>query len=545
MKSLHKRNNSKDRILIVGVFFLLSTFCLHSASLTVTNQGGFSGTLYDDAPTISSKTTPNPLPTLVHFDPYFLGGFRNQHMRFVAFVSHAVSLNISQILLPSLRWGDHYNKSKSIQHELLFDVDHWNSKAESLGIPLLVHYDPDVLEGTAVTNTPVAVKPPVVPCFNLTSGLYSGLDESILRNPLVNLRKINTWSMLGQGKLFSHCRRTWGEDGENDPAKIKEAARQGNSTGVIRFTHLIPHGGLSGGAGRLWHEYTGLQARRWQMKSEKTVLNGELVNVYPEHVSVERILFQLLRPTQRLQVATDSAIKMSVQNLTRYPRLLALHPRVEQEMMFHRCSRLMETNLTKVFELLQHFSAFRDRNQSWNYHDYRFDLVFIAGSKQEIEKTSDLNNKLGMIMNENRNAFRHARLHGLFGSSDGNISRTEIPVFESATDHAAKIRFPRIQSNTRAGEQTDTSRMLKKKNSEDASFRSALDFGVLELVTSIIHFSIAVQADIFVGVEGSTYSTDVFSVRYYQHKRAGGGENYVVGPQGIRPLFGPPRPHNC
>lgn len=128
MKSLHKRNNSKDRILIVGVFFLLSTFCLHSASLTVTNQGGFSGTLYDDAPTISSKTTPNPLPTLVHFDPYFLGGFRNQHMRFVAFVSHAVSLNISQILLPSLRWGDHYNKSKSIQHELLFDVDHWNSK---------------------------------------------------------------------------------------------------------------------------------------------------------------------------------------------------------------------------------------------------------------------------------------------------------------------------------------------------------------------------------------------------------------------------------
>jgi len=50
-------------------------------------------------------TTPQPLPTLVHYDPHFLGGYRNQHMRFVSFIHYAVTNSIPQILLNSLRWG--------------------------------------------------------------------------------------------------------------------------------------------------------------------------------------------------------------------------------------------------------------------------------------------------------------------------------------------------------------------------------------------------------------------------------------------------------
>ena len=58
---------------------------------------------------------------------------------------------------------------------------------------------------------------------------------------------------------------------------------------------------------------------------------------------------------------------------------------------------------------------------------------------------------------------------------------------------------------------------------------------MIKLVSSIhiFNFFIAVKADIFVGVRGSTYSTDAFSCRYYQHKEdddmvdnrtSGGGE---------------------
>ena len=63
-----------------------------------------------------------------------------------------------------------------------------------------------------------------------------------------------------------------------------------------------------------------------------------------------------------------------------------------------------------------------------------------------------------------------------------------IPIFESGTDSATKIQFPRIQPSGRAP--------------KDTSFVSAESLGVLELVASIINFFIIVKADIFVGVRG-------------------------------------------
>merc|ERR1712228_160604 len=85
----------------------------------------------------------------------------------------------------------------------------------------------------------------------------------------------------------------------------------------------------------------------------------------------------------------------------------------------------------------------------------------------------------------------------------------------------------------------------KRNASVETAFDFALDIGVLELVASIINFFIAVKANIFLGVKGSTYSTDVFSVRYYQQKDEGGGENYIVRRDGIVRLYGPAAPHAC
>jgi hypothetical protein len=86
-------------------------------------------------------TAPDPdLSTLAYFQTAFYQGFRNQGMAFTAFVMYAAENNISQILLPTMRWKDLYGTDRFIPHEKLFDVVHWNSFYPVL--PRLVSYHP-------------------------------------------------------------------------------------------------------------------------------------------------------------------------------------------------------------------------------------------------------------------------------------------------------------------------------------------------------------------------------------------------------------------
>ncbi len=176
-------------------------------------------------------TTPQPQPTLVHFDPVFLGGFRNQHMRFVAFVNFAVEHSIKQILLPSIRWSsDQSNPNPNPSpHEYLFDVPYWNEHAEEFGLPRLVRYDRYILEGIQKTEM-MDDNTTIIACFNTSSGLYSGLDEQLLRDPSTNLRRVSIYEKIGSMNGYSHCKRS-------------------HAKSVVhgsRFTYLVPHGGSQG-----------------------------------------------------------------------------------------------------------------------------------------------------------------------------------------------------------------------------------------------------------------------------------------------------------
>lgn len=195
-------------------------------------------------------TTPQPQLTLVHFDPKFLGGYRNQHMRFVAFVNFAVEHSIPQILLPSVRYGvaQGEHRGRDVSFEYLFDVVYWNEQAKRAGLPRFVRYDASVLEGTRRRNpngtnldnnnkTTAAVA-----CFNTSSNLYSGLNELLLRNPNTNIRKVNVWEEIGRLDGYSHCRRLPPSSAGQDH-KVSE-------DGDDEFTYLIAHGG-SKGVGRL------------------------------------------------------------------------------------------------------------------------------------------------------------------------------------------------------------------------------------------------------------------------------------------------------
>mmetsp|Transcript_34332 Transcript_34332/g.75168 ORF Transcript_34332/g.75168 Transcript_34332/m.75168 type:complete len:511 (+) Transcript_34332:270-1802(+) len=77
--------------------------------------------------------------TAAYFPLSFYSGYRNQGMVFNGFVMKCIELNHSQILLSSIKWKDQFGTNKRIQHDLLFDVVHWNSFYPEL--PRFVTYD--------------------------------------------------------------------------------------------------------------------------------------------------------------------------------------------------------------------------------------------------------------------------------------------------------------------------------------------------------------------------------------------------------------------
>ena len=56
-----------------------------------------------------------------------------------------------------------------------------------------------------------------------------------------------------------------------------------------------------------------------------------------------------------------------------------------------------------------------------------------------------------------------------------------------------------------------------------------------------MNFFTIIEAQKFVGVKGSSFSTDLFAVRYYMGK----GNNYILSPEGVTELHGPPPGHSC
>jgi hypothetical protein len=248
---------------------------------------------------------------------------------------------------------------------------------------------------------------------------------------------------------------------------------------------------------------------------------------------VEQAIFQLLRPSDVIHSAMEKALNAATTNRTREMksnkcRLLAFHPRVEQEMLTHRCSKYQENNLTKVFERIWEFPPFsvlangdNTTNDKLTSIHFGYDLLFLAVSAYQVEKPprdDELAIPLRSIMVENKKALLNARSHGLYG---------HVPIFESGAATAREVRFSNDHHNI--------------------TYDSAESLGVVELVASIINFFTSVTADVFVGVRGSSFSTDIFAVRHYLNKDVGSehGGNYILGPNGIKELVGPPRVHNC
>lgn len=164
--------------------------------------------------------------------------------------------------------------------------------------------------------------------------------------------------------------------------------------------------------------------QRQRGKANTTITNQTL---HPEHHPVERSINKILRPSEAIRNAIQSSMSShaDVHNEESSPKILALHPRIEHDMLQHRCSKYMEQNLTKIFGHLRGDIS-RD-----------VDLFFLAVNVELIFAEPQMNLQAGLreLAVENAMVLNHTRAFGLFGNED----IAGIPMFESGVHTAETV----------------------------------------------------------------------------------------------------------
>jgi len=184
-----------------------------------------------------------------------------------------------------------------------------------------------------------------------------------------------------------------------------------------------------------WADYNYMQRQRGKAK-QNTTIDNRTITIHPEHLPVERTINTILRPSEAIRNAIQSAIQSSTtalgvahedqqQQLRSPSKVLALHPRIEHDMLHHRCGRFMEQNLTKIFDHLRGECS------------HNVDLMFLAVNIELVmaEPGSNLGSDLRELALENAIVLNRTRTYGMFG----NESSVGIPMFESGSRTAENV----------------------------------------------------------------------------------------------------------
>jgi hypothetical protein len=414
-----------------------------------------------------TATPPTDKVLALLYPPGLMGGYRNQVIRLLSLVLTAMKRDIPALLLPSLLWttqiwlndttpdGEWKETWVPIPHDLIFDVDHWNTFSDVL--PRLVRED-----SLSDPNCWTHALPPVP--SNATALTKAVLDRGFL-TPLAKLS-------------HSLVTRTY----------ITNLRKLDVYKNVTDCTSPQVYGGGSG-AGRLWRDYINLQAKNQSFR-------GADANI-----------LRALRPKQKWRELAQTCVSTFTEN-----NYVALHARMELEMMDHACGRSMERNLTRLFE---HVESLVRTQQS--------DVggVFVAVSRSGIDmKEGNLYEKYKVYADENLE-----ELNRVVGDGTDEVKGQGLGV-----DGSTAVVF-------------ECGKHLMDKYYAERSKDDTMDYG--SLLQSVVNFYIATEAKSFIGVRGSSYSTDIWTTRYHQGK---GESNYEYTKDGIIKLSngGLPSMHtNC
>lgn len=428
-----------------------------------------------------------------------IGGYRNQVIRYIAFIAHAKMNNISQLLLPSIVWSTTYKKSNDenmffpIPMSALFDVEYWNSFHEHL--PVLV----DSVNGDSdcwdVQNP--------MDGFSLKKSLstprnrsfISPMTATILESSALLTPVLNT----SRAYLTGHF--------ELKPRQLDLIEQ------VEHCTNPVVYGG-GNGIGRMWTLY---------MSLSKGMLKVDGVN-FTELISWASkallpsskwrdIAHQCISQQHASSFASD---RQQIRNDdSSYSGYVALHPRVEVDMMTHRCGKTMEKNLTKIFNMVDELM------KEYNKEPRREKLgrIFVAVSRRGMQRETK-NKWVEKVAKENWKTLTERSLSNNNGATQIKLSILDYNKYHMITP-AGKNKPPVFE----CGESWMDKWYAAQTDVEEDYWGS--------LVPSIMNFYIATNSAIFVGVEGSSWSTDVWTIRYYRGK---GNSNFKYTPEGISPV---------
>ena len=491
------------------------------------------------APPIRVTIKPNSSTLALLYPPGLLGGYRNQFIRFTSLVAYSTKERLSYLFLPSLLWtttivtkaasadensnnNNDNNESSSLSQshtvtipmEYIFDIDAWNRYALNMApqdnkqqehhrqrLPIIVQEitDSDCWIPWNETDyyrqyhqeKPVADEPQNQQgerrTLSLSSDLYhpGKLQQATLERGTIGAIASLTQPLVVEQNVENKTLNARRMD------LLKQAQKACNHPKVYG-------GGIM--AGRLWNDHVN------KYIDGKT---GE--SNYPNNVDHE--VLKALHPLPRWrQVSRDYCLGNDNDNY------LALHARVELEMLAHPCGREMERNLTNILQYTETFLNNETANSNEEDNKGNVRTVFIAVWRDGIQDSRYLP-KFATWAENNIQAL------------DRYTTTTKQNSKEEATTTLLGGRYRVLECGTQ---------MMDRYYVANPD---VVNHGTL--LEQVINFDLAVQARYFVGVAGSSYSTAVWTTRYYSGK---GLTNYQYTPRGIVPVEndGLPNPHgNC
>ena len=413
-------------------------------------------------------------------------------MRFLALCMYATNNGYQQLLLNSLMWTSNVKLQKAdgrgtnvqIPHEFLFDVEYWNEHSlddnnmlnnSSQGKPGDFHHFPKLVPYDPIQHDE---------CWKLSnetdtfkeSKLLSRILERGFATPVYDVAKSSATGAI----------------------TLSRRDLNALASNVTSCERPAIYGGL-GGSGRLWYYYQ--DWRNWQSAIQKKRPWKNKVHQHKEFMlDADKQWLQYLVPRREWRKLAMECVKQHItrqkEELHGTQRYIALHARVELDMLTTECGKRMEKNLTTIFDLVGTGLSSGGMLPSGTKG------IFVAISKNEMNyKLSGRYGKMPsdgpfkQLVRENYETLERVLKDGV----------GDLPVFLCGQEAVQKYY-----------EETPGS----------------IDLGTI--LPMIIDFQIAVDSTAFVGVLGSTFSVDVWSARWLLGK---GDSNFRYTRDGsIEPL---------
>lgn len=355
-------------------------------------------------------------PSLAMALPVLKGGYRKQHMSFVALVAMALSAN-QTILLESVKWSVR-SSHNGIPFQLL--VDTWNANPN---LPKLVSYSPKEHSQ-----------------WNPKTTMFYGTCPTVI-----------AWYQSSQYTTF-----------------VPE---------LTSMTAPYPAGGARPNQpGNLWDYYR---------KHDKY---GLMLERKKDGVSIS---LQQLEEWILTSMTPSSAVQELVNSLKPTEPYMALHPRIEPEMLHYRyCQVGKVRRLQEILHHVTHYPAFA-----------QFQQLFVAVAMPQ-------------MMERQR------------------------PSESWYKDHTENVQL--LQTLFQDGMAKPDGSQLRVWTAGEASLEHRINNCMLTLLASVVNMELACQANVFIGTRVSTWSMSVWKIRHYR-----GLPNYEFTPTGIQPLEGLPPPFKC